>query len=115
MLLMACIRCLQMVNTAIKCCTKSNPQIIFRPQDLVVLLSLPLEQGAAPTYAALASELSLTASESHAGLDWTTVAQLARKGRARKPALYELLVLFDAIRGGSASERALSKLIMDKH
>lgn len=167
---------------------KSNPQIVLRPQDLVVLLRLALEPGAAPTYAVLASELGLTASEVHAGLGRATIAQLARKDKAgkpsvvrdalklfvehgaryafpathggitrgmptgyaapplkdkivqpselapvwphkngtvrgeafyplyptvpeaagRNPALYELLVLFDAIRGGSARERALA-------
>jgi hypothetical protein len=167
---------------------KSNPQIVLKPQDLVVLLRLALEPGAAPTYAALASELGMTASEIHAGLERATIAQLARKDKAgkpsvvrdalrlfvehgaryafpaihgsatrgmptgyaapplkdkivqpnepppvwphkngtvrgvafyplypsvpeaagRNPALYELLVLFDAIRGGSARERALA-------
>lgn len=167
---------------------KSNPQIVLKPQDLVVLLRLVLEPGVAPTYAALASELGLTASEIHAGLERATIAQLARKDKAgkpsvvrealklfiehgarysfpaiygsvtrgmptgyaapplkdkivqsnepppvwpykngtvrgvafyplypsvpeaagRNPALYELLVLFDAIRGGSARERALA-------
>lgn len=168
--------------------SKSNPQVVLRPQDLVVLLRLVLAPGAAPTYAALASELGLTASEIHAGLERATIAQLARKDKAgkpsvvrealklfiehgaryafpaihgsatrgmptgyaapplkdrivqpselppvwphkngtvrgvafyplypsvpeaagRNPALYELLVLFDAIRGGSARERALA-------
>jgi len=174
---------------------KSNPQIALKPQDLVVLLRLALEQGAAPTYAALAGELGLTASEIHAGLERATLAQLARKDQAgkpsvvraalklfiqhgaryafpaifgtatrgmptgyaapplkdkivqpndmppvwpykngtvrglafyplyptvpeaaaRNPALYELLVLFDAIRGGSARERALAiKMIEER-
>jgi len=168
--------------------SKSNPQVVLKPQDLVVLLRLALEPGAAPTYAALAGELGLTASEIHAGLERATIAQLARKDKAgkpsvvrdalklfveygaryafpaihgsatrgmptgyaapplkdkivqpnepppvwphkngtvrgvafyplypsvpeaagRNPALYELLVLFDAIRGGSARERALA-------
>ena len=168
--------------------SKSNPQVALKPQDLVVLLRLALEPGAAPTYAALAGELGLTASEIHAGLERATIAQLARKDKAgkpsvvrdalklfvehgaryafpaihgsatrgmptgyaapplkdkivqpnepppvwphkngtvrgvafyplypsvpeaagRNPALYELLVLFDAIRGGSARERALA-------
>jgi len=35
----------------------SNPQLVLRPQDLVVLLRLALEPGPAPTYAALGSEL----------------------------------------------------------
>lgn len=34
---------------------KANPQVILRPQDLVVLLRLSLESGPAPTYAVLAS------------------------------------------------------------
>lgn len=173
---------------------KSNPQIILRPQDVVVLLRLSLQSGAPPTYAALAQELSLTASEVHAGLERATIAQLARKdqrGRAsvvrealklfvlhgaryafpatrgeatrgmptgyaappladkivqpnepapvwphkngqvrgvafyplyptvpdaaaRNPALYELLVLFDAIRGGSMRERALASQMLEQ-
>ena len=173
---------------------KSNPQIILRPQDVVVLLRLSLQSGAPPTYAALAQELSLTASEVHAGLERATIAQLARKDRrgrasvvrealklfvlhgaryafpatrgeatrgmptgyaaapladkivqpnepapvwphkngqvrgvafyplyptvpdaaARNPALYELLVLFDAIRGGSMRERALASQMLEQ-
>ncbi len=173
---------------------KSNPQIVLRPQDVVVLLRLSLESGAPPTYAALAQELSLTASEVHAGLGRAAIAQLARKdqsGKAfvvrealklfilhgaryafpptrgeatrgmptgyaaaplkdkiiqpvndpapiwphkngqvrgvafyplyptvpdaagRNPALYELLVLFDAIRGGSMRERALATQMLE--
>lgn len=167
---------------------KSNPQLILRPQDLVVLLRLSQEQGPAPTYATLASETGLTASEVHAALERATLAQLAHKdaagkasvvrdalllfvqhgaryafpatragmtrgmptgyaaaplkdkivqpndpppvwphkngsvrgetfyplyptvpeAAARNPALYELLALFDAVRGGSARERALA-------
>lgn len=173
--------------------SKSNPQIVLRPQDVVVLLRLALEPGAPPTYATLAQELSLTASEVHAALERATSAQLARKdasGKAfvvrealrlflqhgaryafpatrgeltrgmptgyaaaplkdkivqpnepapvwphknglvrgvafyplyptvpdaagRNPALYELLVLFDAIRGGSMRERALATQLLD--
>jgi hypothetical protein len=167
---------------------KSNPQIVLRPQDLVVLLRLSLEPGAAPSYSVLAEELNLTASEIHAGLNRALQAQLVRKDHAgkvslvrdalrlfvqhgaryafpathgpatrgmptsyaatplkdkviqsnepipvwphkngvargvafyplyptvpdtaiRNPALYELLVLFDAVRGGSLRERALA-------
>lgn len=174
--------------------SKSNPQIVLRPQDLVVLLRLSLEQGAPPTYAALGSELGLTASEVHAGLERATLAQLARKdagGKAavvrealrmfvqhgaryafpatrgemtrgmptsyaaaplkdrivqpsepppvwphkagsvrgaafyplyptvpeaagRNPALYELLVLFDAVRGGSPRERGIAVTLLDE-
>ena len=167
---------------------KSNPQLVLRPQDLVVLLRLALENGPPPTYAVLAAELGMTASEVHAGIERALRAQLARKdasGKAsvvrealrlflqhgarysfpatrgemtrgmptgyaappllekivqpaepapvwpykhgtvrgmafyplypsvpeaatRNPALYELLVLFDAVRGGSARERAIA-------
>lgn len=167
---------------------KSNPQVILRPQDLVVLLRLALEHGPAPTYAGLAAELGMTASEVHGAVERAVAAQLAHKdngGKAtvilaalrlfiqhgarycfpavrgsltrglptgyaaaplnasimpgtdpapvwpykngtvrgmalyplypsvpdaatRNPALYELLALFDAIRGGSTRERALA-------
>jgi hypothetical protein len=173
---------------------QSNPQIILKPQDLVVLLRLALDSNGAPTYAALAAELSLAASEIHAGLERAALAQLARKDRAGRPAvvrealkrfvehgarysfpaihgaatrgvptgyaapplknkivqsnelppvwpynhgsvrgmafyplypavpeaaarnpnLYESLVLFDAVRGGSARERALALEILQK-
>jgi len=174
--------------------SKSNPQIVLRPQDLVVLLRLALERGPAPPYAALAADLGLTASETHAAVERAVAAQLARKdaggkatvvrealrlflqhgarycfpatrggmtrglptgyaapplnelivagsdpvpvwphkngtlrgialqplypsvpdAAARNPALYELLVLFDAIRAGSARERALAIDLLDK-
>ena len=173
---------------------KSNPQVILRPQDLVVLLRLSMEKGPAPTYSALASELNLTASEIHAGVERAVLAKLARKdqtGKAavvrealrqfvlngaryafpatrggmsrgmltgyaapplddkimqpnepapvwphkngktrgeafyplyptvpeaarRNPALYELLVLFDAVRGGSPRERALALPMLEE-
>ena len=172
----------------------SNPQIVLRPQDLVVLLRLALERGPAPTYAALAAELGMTASEVHGAVERAVAAQLAHKdtsGKAavilaalrlfvqhgarycfpatrggltrgmptgyaaaplkdlivpggdpvpvwpqkdgnvrgvafyplyprvpdaagRNPALYELLVLFDAVRGGSARERALAIDLLEK-
>ena len=174
--------------------SKSNPQVTLRPQDLVVLLRLALERGPAPTYAALAAELGMTASEVHAAVERAVAAQLAHKdsnGRAtvilvalrlfiqhgarycfpatrgsltrglptgyaadplkasimlgtdpvpvwpfkngtvrgmalyplypsvpeaasRNPALYELLVLFDAVRGGSTRERALAIGLLEK-
>ena len=174
--------------------SKSNPQVVLRPQDLVVLLCLALERGPAPTYAALAAELSMTASEVHGAVERATSAQLAIKdssGKAsvvfaalrpfvqhgarycfpatrgsltrglptgyaaaplkdvitagtdplpvwphkngtvrgvtfyplypsvpeaagRNPELYELLALFDAVRGGSARERALALELMEK-
>ncbi|HAO31649.1 MAG TPA: hypothetical protein PLP22_06635 [Candidatus Competibacter sp.] len=173
--------------------SKSNPQIVLRPQDLVVLLRLVIADGSAITYAALAADLSLTASEAHAAVERAVKAQLARKdsgGKAsvvrdalrlfiqygarycfpatrggmtrgmstsyaapplkerivqgadpipvwphkkgtvrglafyplyptvpeaseRNAALYELLVLFDAIRGGSLRERALALELLD--
>lgn len=173
---------------------KSNPQVVLRPQDLVVLLRLSLEKGPPPTYAALGGELGLTASEVHAGLERATLAQLARKdssgkasvvrealrmfvqngarysfpatrgemtrglptgyaapplkdkivqptepppvwphkagsvrgfafyplyptvpeAAARNPALYELLALFDAVRGGSQRERAIAVALLDE-
>jgi hypothetical protein len=173
--------------------SKSNPQIVLRPQDLVVLLRLSLERGPAPPYATLAADLGLTASETHAAVERAVAAQLARKdaggkatvvrealrlflqhgarycfpatrggmtrglptgyaapplkelivpgndpvpvwpykngtargsalqplypsvpeAAARNPALYELLVLFDAIRAGSPRERALALEMLD--
>lgn len=175
--------------------SKSNPQVVLRPQDLVVLLRLSLEKGSPPTYAVLGTELGLTASEVHAGLERAALAQLARKdqsGKAsvvrealrmfvqqgaryafpatrgemtrglptgyaaaplkekivqpnepppvwphktgtvrgaafyplyptvpdaasRNPALYELLALFDAVRGGSPRERAIAVELLDQH
>lgn len=174
--------------------SKSNPQIVLRPQDLVVLLRLALERGPTPTYAALAADLGMTASEVHAAVERAVAAQLARKdtagkatavrealrlfvqhgarycfpatrggmtrgmptgyaapplkdlivqgtdpvpvwphkngtvrgvafhplypsmpeAAARNAALYELLVLFDAVRGGSTRERALALDLLEK-
>ena len=183
-----------MANGAQMYRSKSNPQLVLRPQDLVVLCRLSLEPGPAPSYASLAAELQLTASEIHAGLERAVTAQLARKeaaskvqvvrealrmfvqhgaryafpatrgeatrgmptgyaapplkdlivpsgdpvpvwphkagsvrgmsfyplyptvpeAAARNPALYELLALFDAVRGGSLRERALAIELLDK-
>ena len=64
--------------------SRSNPQIVLRPQDLVVLLRLSLDRESVPTYASLGEELGLTASEVHAGLERATLAQLARKDKAGK-------------------------------
>ena len=174
--------------------SKSSPQIMLRPQDLVALLRLALERSSVPTYAALAAELGMTASEVHGAVERTVAAQLAHKdanGKAkvvfaalrssiqhgarycfpatrgsltrglptgyaaaplkdiilpgtdpfpvwphkngtlrgmafyplcpsvpealgRNPALYELLALFDAVRGGSARERALALDLLQK-
>lgn len=74
---------------------KSNPQIVLKPQDLVVLLRLALVSDSVPTYAALAAELGLTASEIHAGLERARIAQLVRKDQAGKPSIVrEALKLF---------------------
>lgn len=74
---------------------KSNPQISLRPQDVVVLLCLTLEQNRAPTYAALAQEVCLTASEVHASIKRAVQAQLVRKDADGKPrVLLEPLKLF---------------------
>jgi hypothetical protein len=35
----------------------AHPQLVLRPQDLVVLLRLALDPGPAPTYAAIGPEL----------------------------------------------------------
>ena len=66
---------------------QSNPQIVLKPQDLVVLLRLALTPGEAPTYATLAAELGVTASEIHAGLERAVLARLAFKDAAGKPAV----------------------------
>ena len=74
---------------------KTNPQTVLRPQDVVVLLRLSLEREAVLTYAALAAELRLTASEIHAGIERAVTAQLARKDTAGRPVvLLEPLRLF---------------------
>lgn len=75
--------------------SKTNPQIVLRPQDVVVLLRLSLASDGMPAYAALAAELKLTASEIHAGVERAVAAQLARKDSAGRPAvLLESLRLF---------------------
>lgn len=75
--------------------SKTNPQITLRPQDVVVLLRLSLESDSAPTYAAMATELKLTASEIHAGVERAMAAQLVRKDDSGKPVvLREPLRLF---------------------
>jgi hypothetical protein len=58
----------------------SNPQLVLRPQDLVVLLRLALDQDQAPTYAALGAELGMTASATHAAVERAVAAKLAIKG-----------------------------------
>ncbi len=73
--------------------TISNPQIVLRPQDVVVLLRLSLGADGVPSYAVLADELKLTASEIHAGVERAVAAQLARKDESGKP-----VVLMEALR-----------------
>ncbi len=63
----------------------SNPQLVLRPQDVVVLLRLALEKGHMPGYAALASELGMTASEIHAAVERAVAARLAHKDANGKP------------------------------
>jgi len=59
--------------------SKANPQAVLRPQDVVVLMRLSLGREAIPTYAALAAELGMTASEVHAAIERAVAAQLAVK------------------------------------
>ena len=74
---------------------KSNPQVVLRPQDLLVLMRLSLTRESVPSYAALSAELGLTASEIHAGLERAVQAQLARKDADGKPqVIREALRLF---------------------
>jgi hypothetical protein len=72
----------------------TNPQPMARPQDVVVLLRLSL--GREPvTYAQLAAELYLTASEVHASIRRSTAGQLAFKDAQGKPqVIREALRLF---------------------
>ena len=65
--------------------SKANPQIVLRPQDVVVLLRLAVGRDAIPTYAVLAAELGMTASEIHAAIERSVVAQLAIKETNGKP------------------------------
>jgi hypothetical protein len=66
---------------------KSNPQLVLRPQDLLVLLRLSLDgtDGDAPSYAVLAAGLGLTASEVHAAVTRAVAAQLALKDASGRP------------------------------
>ncbi|MBP7520535.1 MAG: hypothetical protein KA896_08865, partial [Leptothrix sp. (in: Bacteria)] len=75
--------------------SRAYPQVALRPQDLVVLLRLTLQAGPAPSYADLAAELVLTASEVHAAVERAALAQLARKDAKGKPSVVrEALRLF---------------------
>ena len=76
---------------------KSNPQLVLRPQDLLVLLRLSLvgEGDDVPPYAALAADLGLTASEAHAAVARAVAAQLAAKDATGRPRVrLEALRLF---------------------
>jgi hypothetical protein len=74
---------------------KSNPQISLRPQDVVVLLRLALNSDETISYAGLAEEVRLTASEVHASVNRAVLAQLVRKDANGKPrVLLEPLKLF---------------------
>lgn len=80
--------------------SNSNPQIVLRPQDLVVLLRLTLDIGASPTYAALAADLGMTASEVHAAVERAVTAQLARKDTRGKPTVFRT-ALRDFVKHGA--------------
>ena len=73
----------------------SNPQLTLRPQDLLVLLRLSLPSKASFSYASIALELGLTASETHAVVERAIAAQLAFKNVKNKPVvIQEALKLF---------------------
>lgn len=65
--------------------SKTNPQVSLRPQDVVVLLRLSLEKGTTLSYAALAEEVQLTASEVHASVHRAQLAQLIVKDDNGRP------------------------------
>ena len=65
----------------------SNPQLVLRPQDLVVLLRLALDPGHPPSYAALGAELAITASEAHAAVERAVAAKLASKRDDGRPSV----------------------------
>jgi hypothetical protein len=77
---------------------KANPnaQLMLKPQDVVVLLRLSLnDANTLTTYAGLASELKLTASEIHAGVERLVAARLVYKNEVGKPqAVKQALALF---------------------
>lgn len=74
---------------------KSNPQISLRPQDVVVLLRLSIERESTPTYAVLAEAVCMTASEVHASVNRSILAQLIRKDADGRPkVLLAPLMLF---------------------
>lgn len=78
----------------------SKEQVSLKPQDVVVLLRLSLEPESMPTYAVLAAELGLTASQVHASLARAQLAQLVFKAADGKPRLvreaFKQFVLYGA-------------------
>ena len=65
--------------------SKSNPQITLRPQDVVVLLRLSMGRDEPMSYATLAYEVQMTASEVHASIKRAVLSQLATKNKDGKP------------------------------
>jgi hypothetical protein len=91
---------------------KSNPQIVLRPQDLVVMLRLALEHGPAPTYATLAAELGMTASEVHGAVERAMLrGYLADRfrGLLAQPAFMDALP--GHLPGDAASQERLPELL----
>lgn len=72
----------------------SNPQLSLRPQDVVILLRLSLAKDEIPSYAALATELGMTASEVHAAVERAVAAQLARKESGKPTVILAALRTF---------------------
>lgn len=64
---------------------KFNPQLTLKPQDMLVLLRLSVCDEKPPTYAQLAAELCLTASETHAAVTRGMQAKLIFKTSAGRP------------------------------
>ena len=119
---------------------KSNPQIVLRPQDLVVLLRLFVQHGARYSFPATRGGMTRGMPTSYAaaplndkivqpnepvpawplkngtvrGVAFYPLYPTVPDAASRNPALYELLVLFDAVRGGSPRERALALVMLDE-
>jgi hypothetical protein len=68
--------------------------IMLKPQDVVVLIKLAIESGRSWSYTQLAYELSMSASEVHAGIKRATQARLFSKqlNRPHRKALEEFLI-----------------------
>lgn len=66
---------------------KFNPQLTLKPQDMLVLLRLSVCDGKLPTYAQLATELCLTASETHAAVARSIQAKLIFKTPEGRPSV----------------------------